>query len=270
MIVNLVTNICNELDMLEWIIYHLEIVKFDKIYIYDNDSDKSIIDKLKYDLKKLNYDNKINFRYIKGSGIKHIAYNTYLNNDLNTSDWTMFIDADEMVCLKTHNTIHDLINDCTSKKENISSIVFNWHMFGHNNLKKRNNNLVIENFIKCESTLNKHIKSLIKNNQIIAKYISPHYFIPKSGIIVDVNLNVIPPGPFNENITDISNNCINHYWCKSYEDWKNKCDICHTRNSNDDGNLRGRNYERWKHGNNNNICKFMLKYVNLINKKIKT
>lgn len=81
--------------------------------------------------------------------------------------------------------------------------------------------------------------SLIKNNQIQPKYVSPHYFIPKLGITVDVNLNVISPGLFNENIIDISNNCINHYWCKSYEDWKNKCDICHSRGFINDGKLRG-------------------------------
>ena len=38
-IISIMTNIKNEPDLIEWCLYHLHILKFDKIFICDNESD---------------------------------------------------------------------------------------------------------------------------------------------------------------------------------------------------------------------------------------
>lgn len=263
-IISIMTNIKNEPDLIEWCLYHLHILKFDKIFICDNESDipaKTIISKNSLIKDKITIFNLV------GDKIKNRAREYYYNNFLTQSDWTLFIDADEYLVLKTQENIHDFLKQEKFLKNPagiVDCITFNWKMMGSNGIEKRNSKLVIDNFTDCESfKLNPHVKSLVKNNNI-TDYSCPHNVTVRN-ITVDTNGILKKSGPFHEQLEQ--KDCIFHFWCKSKEDWINKCNTCSENNGTDDGGgMKGRSINRWnkKYDFSDNFLK--LQYSEKLNK----
>lgn len=265
MIISIFTNAKNEPDIIEWCYYHLYILKFNHIVICDNDSNIPIINRINnHPFLKT----KVYVFNLPGSQIKNKAKEKYFNNYSNLSDWTLFIDADEYLVLKNIDNIHTFMNN-NKFKNNIDCITFNWKMMGSDKLLKRNNKLVIDNFIKCESNLlNKHVKSLVNNKNVLNFKISPHIFEVKNKIVDSSGkLSECTPFNFNQN----QNSCIFHYWCKTKEDWINKCDTCKNNNGCDDGSsMSARKIERWNTSLNYNCTdNYLKKFTNTLIKIIK-
>lgn len=256
------TNVKNEPDIIEWCYYHLHILKFNHIVICDNNSNIPVINRINnHNFLK----NKVKVFKLEGSKIKNKAKEIYFQQYAKLSDWTLFIDADEYLVLKNINNIHKFM-DNNIFKNNIDCITFNWKMMGSNNLLKRNNKLVIDNYNECESNLlNQHVKSLVYNKNVLNFKISPHIFKVKNNII-DSSGKLLELTPFNNNQNQTA--CIFHFWCKSKEDWINKCNTCKNNNGCDDGGgLRGREIERWNQSlNYKNTDDYLKQFTNeLIN-----
>lgn len=262
MIFSIFTNAKNEPDIIEWCYYHLFILKFNHIVICDNDSDIPIIDMI----NKHNYlKNKVYVFKLHGGKIKNIARQKYFNIYSKLSDWTLFIDADEYLVLKNIDNIHHFINNNAMFKNNVDCITFNWKMMGSNGLLERNDKLVIDNYTNCETKFYPHVKSLVYNKNILDLLYSPHIIKVKNKI-VDSSGKKMECSPFNYNYSQES--CIFHYWCKSKEDWINKCKTCEYNNSCDDGSdMSGRHINRWFESlSYTNTDSYLKKFVpNIIN-----
>jgi hypothetical protein len=250
MIVSIQTNLKNELDIIEWIFYHLFIMKFDHIYLYDNESEFKIenyfeIYPILTKYVTIIYVNSENINFT----IKEYCRKHYQINYLKQSDYTLFLDGDEYLCLKSHDNIKELLNDDKYKKFN--TILFNWKIFGCLNKICKPNNYILENYINYNDnytigSLNSHFKVLVKNNNIIDCSTNPHIFIINKMVLCDssgksVNLDITKPYYINREQI----NYIHHYQWKSLEDWIIKCNSCIKVLDNGADKKKFRSYSKW-------------------------
>jgi hypothetical protein len=201
----------------EWIDYHIKIgiVSF---LLYDNMSQiplehtlKEYIDKgiVKVIHKKGEYDSR-----------QAEAYNDSVNH-LQNYEWAAYIDIDEFIVLLGEETN---INDYLKKhNDTTSSIGLNWLMFGSNGHKDVQTSIINSYTQSCPgSHHNKHIKSIVRLSRFYWTD-NPHYFFITKGNIVNVREEPIKKGsPFNNPpiLNEIMR--INHYYTRSYEDFKLK------------------------------------------------
>ena len=137
----------NEDDYIhEWIDYNKKL-GFDNIIIYQNDwrfviEDPTVI--------KLEFD---------GLNKQVLAYNHFIKNNLNNYDWVAFFDVDEFLVLKKHKNIKEFIQDYSDYE----AIGINWLLFGDNGHDSVGEDYgVLNRFTKRQSSINPHIKSIIK------------------------------------------------------------------------------------------------------------
>jgi len=242
--ISIMTNIKDELDLQEWICYYIYILKFDYIFIYDNGSENSVhdlVNKYFQDIKE-----KIYVIYFPGPQIKPKARLHYNKNYLHLSDWTLYIDGDEYLCLKEYEDIHEFINQDIFI--GVEQIAFNWLLVGsEKKLYREENKLLIERFTNClDHNWNNLIKVLVKNISIIKNnYIHPHYLITKNNTIVDIFGNKIKLCQWNNFIPEY-NSFILHYHFKSKEEWIYKCDVVKKNGGRDDSeSLVSKSYDFW-------------------------
>ena len=190
----------------EWIDYHLKL-GFDYIFIYQNDW-RYISEKENPRVIKLTCDgNSNNF------SLQHTVYNHFVQNSIGYTDWAMFMDVDEFLVLKKHNSIKEFIE----QYKDLNAIGINWFLYGDNNLQDYDESRgVLKRFTKRQKQVNHHIKSIIKllPNTVMGTHDiqNEHWY--------DTNRNK-HIGPFNpDGPTDVA--CINHYFCKTFPEFKNK------------------------------------------------
>jgi hypothetical protein len=185
----------------EWVDYNKKL-GFDDIIIYQNDWRSSIDEP---NVIKIDFD---------GVNMQTRAYNDFIKNNYKKYDWAAFFDIDEFLVLKKHNNIKDFI----SEYNNFSSIGINWVLFGDNDLTKPDEDFnVVKRFTKRQIEINQHVKSIIK----LSYNIKMDVHCPINTPISDTNKKLFV-GPFNVNGDD-SIAQLNHYFCKTQEEFINKC-----------------------------------------------
>lgn len=243
------TNVRDEKNILEFILYHL-IIGFDKIFIIDHLSKNKVSDQIKY--LPVEYIEKIEVLYYDKEGSHKMSF---LNNIIipymkkNCNEYFIHLDGDEYINLNNNfNNINELLNHYNSP----DILLLNWVLFGSNNKKTNDNkyNCLIPTFIKCDNKVNKHFKIIINKNILKQdiKFINPHQIISNNNDLIYTNVNnhklnvnskINIMNIFNKfNIqNDISNlKCyINHYFIQSHKDYnfrkvnRNRDDIKQTR-----------------------------------------
>lgn len=183
----------------EWIEYNLKL-GFDDVFIYQNN--------WYYPIKHEN----VYLIEINGYGKQVYAYNHFIASYYKEYDWVAFFDVDEFLVLKKHENVKRFIGDYKDHQ----SIGINWVLFGDNNLKFEGKYSILDRFTKRQYGVNKHIKCIIKMNPTI-KY---DVHCPINCHSVDTNYNTFL-GPFNS-IGDDNVAQLNHYYCKTKEEWFNK------------------------------------------------
>jgi hypothetical protein len=214
----------NEKDLLEWLIYH-KLIGFDHIYIYDN-NDSPI---------NINLDFCTTIRY-PGEVQQINAYNHYLNNYKQESEYVCALDADEYVVLHEEDNIKKILEKLPSDHD---GFILNWKLFINNN-KKREEGLVFEknkkwqkNYLKdknrniIELLYNKAYKTIAKTSSI-STITSPHFFNYNKknanvycGDLLTKVEKINNPNYYLHSDPKIS---INHYYVKSLEELKEKCE----------------------------------------------
>ena len=216
----------------EWIQYNL-FLGFNHIYIYDNSDDNSL---------KGKKSDRVTIIHFPGKTKQLEAYSIFTLQYKNKHKWAAFIDCDEFIVLKKHNTIIDFLNEY----DNCESVALNWKMFGTSNEKEYKGEPVTSRFKYCSSIVNKHIKSIVKISSIDT-FANPHNVNLLKGNNYDTNRNIIF-GPFN-NLGDDTIACIHHYYTKSEEEFRKKiergrADIIKKRSLDEMNNI---------HSNNNDV-----------------
>jgi hypothetical protein len=189
----------------EWINYH-RLLGFSHIYIYDNSDNNTLKD------KESGFVTVIHFPGL----VKQLqAYDLFVTTYKDKHSWGAFIDCDEFIVLKKHNSIIDFLKEY----DDCDGIGLNWLMFGTSREKNYKNEPVLSRFRYCASTLDTHIKSIVKLKKI-QLFLDPHMPLLKNGIICNTQRGVIS-GSYNDNLlSDVA--YIHHYYTKSEEEFLKK------------------------------------------------
>jgi hypothetical protein len=174
----LFTNARDELDLKEWIKYHL-LLGFDCIYIFDHLSVNPLEDEL------YNFDSRVITIRIneKKSRIKFKCIELARKISLSIkAEWMLYLDSDEFLVLNKWNSISELL----SEFNHADLIGINWLMFGTNNLINKPEKLIIESYTKSELLLNNHVKSFVRPEKI-NKINNPHTYILNSDKLYLIN-----------------------------------------------------------------------------------
>ena len=219
------TNVRDEPNIIEWIIYHL-LLGFDQIFIIDHLS--------KYPVKKLieNYRFKNKITVFESS--REGPVKMFFLNDIilpyakeNNFKYLIHLDCDEYLNLNNNfNNVDELINYYQS-----DILAINCLNFG-SSFKKTNtnqNNFLIPEFKKCNNTIDNIFKCFIKINDNIDKFLTPQIIINKSNDTkytnIDKNGIYYHDKFFFNKITPKHDNLskfkcfINHYLIQSEEDY---------------------------------------------------
>lgn len=198
--------------LFEWIDYHRNI-GFDKFYIYDNDSKIPIYEQIKH----LDY---VYVETISGSIKQLQAYNKCITDYSLDSNWIAFIDDDEFIVID--NMFNNNIKDLLLNYNDYSGICLNWKVFGSNGLKIKSSDKQIIAFNKRlddNHILNKTIKIIVQP-KFVKYFISPHACVYNIGFTVDLNKKKIMLKHTND--IDYSKACLNHYFLRSEQEFKDK------------------------------------------------
>ncbi len=264
------TNVRDENNIIEWIIYHL-LIGFDKIVIIDHKSIKPITQLIQpYSWKKKVHvirredEGPVKLKFLNEIIVPYMR--------LYCKKYFIHLDADEYIYIK-NGTVSNLLD-----KYNGDILTLNWLMFGCNNVESNNKNQLIPTFTKSSNTLDQHFKCFIKIKKNISfKFTSPHTIKYSNGETVYTNVlnkksklsDAIKL--FNElkietiNLDTLSA-YLNHYYVQSKEDYmnrkikRNRDDISAPRDIED--NI----FNLYNDIDNNNLSM----YVSIINNILKT
>lgn len=202
--------------LLEWIEYHRSI-GFQKFYLYDNDSkdnpatllapyvQEGIVDLIPWPGRVRQID----------------AYNDALNKHASDCKFLATIDLDEFINFGNLSPSewlnHHVCND-------VCGVGLNWLIFGSSGRKTKPTGLVIENYThrsKAGFKKNQHTKAIVNPRKVLG-YPNPHFAIPLLGYHAINSLDEPMRGPFSTSSQSDNPPYINHYFCKSLEEFAQK------------------------------------------------
>ena len=204
----------------EWIEYH-RIIGVTVFYIYDNESNDDTSSILEpYIEKRLVY-----YKFVKGKAKQLEAYNDAIRKYRFDCKYMAFIDLDEYLFIDREESITQVTDEILKKSpKGAVGIGVNWAIFGNSNYKTSPQGLITESYIyRSEEAFfaNQHIKTIC-NPRMVSNYISPHYPMYKLGAFsVSSDGRKRLWGWFNRDV-NWANIRINHYYCKSQEDYLHK------------------------------------------------
>lgn len=188
----LFTNARNEKNIKEWAFHHL-LIGFSKIIIFDHKSDppiKPFHPRVKILRTEMEPPVKIPLmKYAKEIALSHRA------------DWMIYLDADEFIILNQFNDVKEMLNQF----HHAHSLCINWLMFGSNYHDKEPDGLILENYTKSMRTLDPHVKTFVRPNEI--KTVSSPHFYHIRNLHKALNLN-------NHILHPRSNHSFNYQTCE--------------------------------------------------------
>jgi hypothetical protein len=185
----LFTNARDEKNIKEWASHHL-LLGFDIIYIFDH---KSVVP-----LKEVfsTFDSRV---YIENCNIEKDIKLTLMRRAAtiaknNNADWMIYLDADEFIALNYFKNIKQMLYAFSYADQ----LAINWLYFGSNNHINDPEGLLIDNYTKSDSIVDKHVKSFVRPSQIL-NAVNPHYYIIVNPLRnISINNNIMPVNPFND------------------------------------------------------------------------
>ena len=195
----------------EWILYH-KMIGIDHFFLYDDDPAFPLTQFLKPHSEYVtiinwhNQDKLIEGKLNQTKAYAHAVINFALN-----FKWVTFIDADEFIVLRQHESISDFL----SEFEDYNAVSLNWHVFGHNGHYNNPKGLITSSLTRRMFLPNQNIKT-ISRTEAISMIDNPHFCRLKNDTRVDGNKH-----PITKNLypgrTDVAH--INHYQCRSFRNW---------------------------------------------------
>jgi glycosyltransferase involved in cell wall biosynthesis len=201
----------------EWALFH-RMIGFDRIVVYENDSDDStpgILDRLK---RAGIIDEHISWANIPVSP----QLSAYLDAMRKCpTDWIMFLDADEFLNIFSRAPVNDFL---ARFAPDVSCVAVNWRIFGSSGHKTFAPGLVLERFTRASAPrhpVNHHVKSLFRPRYASAVHMhAPTMAQGRSALASGAPLTMTRDG-----ISDRlgwSAARVNHYFGKSFEEYAAK------------------------------------------------
>jgi len=146
--------------LLEWIA-HYRVLGFERIVIYDNQSNDSSA----RILGALSEARIVDAVYWRDRDERQVrAYNDAARRLRPFVEWCLFADLDEFLVLDDGLTLEDLL----PKDPAIAAVGIPWRIFGSDGQRNRGTELVIERFTKAAPTFHRLVKSLIRLRDVEA------------------------------------------------------------------------------------------------------
>jgi len=119
----LLTKYLNPDDLNEWLNHHLNVCKFDRIHVFDNESS--------YDVKSIcsEYGDRVTYELIEGQAYQYRLYDSYIECRSN-AEWIMPLDDDEYLDIGDFDSIYDGIMYYRNKFPHMDMLAIRWkHLF---------------------------------------------------------------------------------------------------------------------------------------------
>ena len=154
----------------EWVAYYMHL-GVEAFYLYDNQSEEPIKETLRNFARSRE---KILLKVfdVPGKAMQMPVYNHCVEQNQNTCRWIAFVDLDEFIVPKLHETLPSLLEEFESH----AGLSLHWKLFGSNGHKLRPAGLQIENYTKTmpdDFPVNQHVKSIV-NPRSVKFFFNPH------------------------------------------------------------------------------------------------
>lgn len=119
----LLTKYLNPDDLREWLDHHINVCKFDRIHVFDNESS--------YDVKSIcsEYGDRVTYELIEGQAYQYRLYDSYIECRSN-AEWIMPLDDDEYLDIGGFDSIYDGIMYYRNKFTHMDMLAIRWkHLF---------------------------------------------------------------------------------------------------------------------------------------------
>ena len=208
----------NEGDYIkEWLDFHLK-VGVEHFFIYNNDSTDDMLEILR-PYEDMGVVTVVNF---PGRKMQIPAYYDAMDRFKNEAKYIAVIDGDEFLMpVQEGRLLADVVDEILVKDWRAGAVAVNWRMYGSSGHDKKPEGGVLKNFlyrVKEDGPWNNHVKQIV-NPRMVYKFYHPHcvlfslihHSIDEDGKVVK--------GPFNDFYHTPQLIRINHYFCKSKEEW---------------------------------------------------
>ncbi len=200
----------------EWVDYH-RLLGINRFYLYDNES----TDDTREILAPYVHDGTVVLRDIAGSARQLDAYNDALSRYGKSCKYMAFVDADEFFVVDDVPLV-DFLD--AKLKGSAGGLAFNWMIFGSSGRTRREEGLVIERFTRradYTDSKNKHVKQVVRPHTALAMC-NPHFCRYLWGYhAIDIWGRPIQES-FTDELPGIPLPRLNHYFTKSFEEFKEK------------------------------------------------
>lgn len=122
----LLTKHLNPSDLEEWLDWHINRCGFERIHVFDNESD--------YDVRTVcdKFGNRVTYDLVEGQPRQYKLYDEYINWRSN-AEWVMPIDDDEYLDIGEFKTVYDAISYYRRKFAHMDMLAVRWkHLFPEN------------------------------------------------------------------------------------------------------------------------------------------
>lgn len=215
----------DERDLPEWVAYHLN-VGFEHFYIYDNDSKIPVEESLKaFDcVTVVRWPNRPN------RNSQHDVYNhrLHLEAKKQTTEFIAFIDADEFIVLKEHDSIEHLLTDLDQRFK-LDALTLYQFGFDSSGYRERPDYLLLDSYVFREHNVFYYTKKICRVRAMIdtnAHMICHHFKSTKKVRDIDTLGREQGQNPYNYQCRTPVNGkfthdvaCFFHYHTRSLEDW---------------------------------------------------
>lgn len=200
--------------IVEWVEHHLSL-GFDRVIIYDNGG-SSVLDDLLRPFGRRVELRRWTTRH--GQAPQTPCYQHCLARERFRCDWLMFLDIDEFLNLKVHDTIQAF----TRAYEAYDAVAVNWRMFGSSGATETDGRPVTERFVLAAEPAfgpNAHVKTIFKPSSALAAGVHSPKLRPGARL-VNTRGEVLDPAPNALQTRIVLETAqVNHYFTKSYSEF---------------------------------------------------
>lgn len=205
--------------VLEWVAYHLAL-GFEHVFLYDNMSAQALSSafSIRYSSPHLTIQL---WPTIIGRNAQLEAYTHHVLTRGREVEWTAFIDLDEMINLKRHDTVRDFLEPWADA----DGVAVNWRIFGSSGEKSYQPGLVMGRFTRASSIEfgpNQLIKSIVRTERVVALTQHHAFYRGEPKIVASDGTMVENGSHVGLSASRFAVAQINHYFTRSSEEWARK------------------------------------------------
>ena len=212
--------------LLEWIAWN-KIIGFDKIFVYDNQSNDGTSELL-VSLDMNGEIKRISWPRLENVSPQKSAYKHFIQGPALDFDWVFICDIDEFICFSNLN-LKSFLKKAVLSNHNVSAISIPWLIFGSSGQEKHDSKrLVTERFTKCEENPDINVKTIFRPEYAYDYRV--HHCELSLGDFLD---NELKPARWDKKYhIDIGNwkmlkpkkgyVLLHHYFTKSREEWNRR------------------------------------------------